>query len=127
MSDLTEHRAELTDALEAVGITAHGYLPERLNPPCALVTEAEPWITPETGPAARFGAWVATYDVTLIAGQGTNQRATLALVGLVQTALPALDTQDWEVTEVGQFFELTTGTARHLATRIRVNTRYERE
>lgn len=112
----TTHRNELAAVAEAAGIPAHPTVPGRINPPCVIVTEADPHLQP----ADRFGAYVIRYELTAIVAPGDNARQTTDLDTMVAALVPALDADSWRVETVGQYFTLATTNTQHLAVRITV-------
>jgi len=110
MSVLTDFRTSITSALKGAGVQAFEFLPERINPPAAVVLPGSPYV--EAGDT--FGTHKVTFTVSLIAGNGTNDAATAALDGLIQTAVLAL----WDVadtTEASGLYAYSSNGAQYLA------------
>lgn len=84
---MTDVRGQIVTVLSAAGITTLEHVPERLNPPVALLGMGSPWI--EQG--EQFGAFLMRYKVTLVVPTSTNEVATNALDAMVAKAIIALD------------------------------------
>ena len=103
---LTTLRQQVVDALEAGGITSTPWVPENLNPPCALVSSAPEYVsTPiEENPFRQRHS--VNLQVLLLAGSHMNESVLEEADDLIVAAIDALD--DWDVTEVTAPFEFTT-------------------
>lgn len=108
---LTEVKAELQEA----GINSFDYLPERLNPPVAIVSPGEPFV--EEGDT--FTTFKVTLDVVLVAGKATNVVSTDQLYDLIDTAIFNLG--DWKVSTVQRPYQLEANGAYYLATTLTIS------
>ncbi|NQW90279.1 hypothetical protein HQQ88_08225 [Curtobacterium sp. VKM Ac-2861] len=70
MSELGELRtgiaAELDAALRPLGARAYPNLPDRLNPPLALVQPGSPYLEPATGSGFARGSWSIRHELILL-------------------------------------------------------------
>jgi hypothetical protein len=83
---IAEARAALLAVLETAGIPAFENVPDRAQPPMAVMVPAADWI--ENGEV--FGEFTISFDVEIVAGSGTNQAISLALDGMVEDVLTAI-------------------------------------
>lgn len=83
---IAEARAALLAVLETAGIPAFDNVPDRAQPPMAVMVPASDWI--ENGEV--FGEFTISFDVEIVAGSGTNQAISLALDGMVEDVLTAI-------------------------------------
>jgi len=116
MSVLSDFKASVTTALRAAGVTSFEFLPERINPPAAVVLPGSPYV--EAGDV--YGTHKVNATVSLVAGNGTNDTATAALDNLIGTAVLALwDVAD--VTEVSDLYAYNANGAQYLAVDISIS------
>lgn len=106
-SDLTKLRDEITAAITAAGITAVAYLPDRLNPPLALVQPGSPYIEPSK--TSRPGAvrWAIHHEVILLVAPGDKRHQTVSLDALIEDSLGAL--VPFGIDQVAQPYSLQIG------------------
>lgn len=116
---LAELRADLKESLESVGIKAFEYLPERVQPPIALITPSDPYV--EQG--STYTLFDIGLTVTLITAKATNPVATAALDELIENAIIA--TGDWLIDKVGAPFLLEANNAQFLAARLTLTQQIE--
>ncbi|SNS41584.1 hypothetical protein SAMN06309944_0164 [Micrococcales bacterium KH10] len=116
MSVLNDIRTGIVQALEAAGIQAFDHLPERLNPPVAVLVPGSPYL--EAGDV--FGTHKVRYTVALVAGNATNDMATKALDELIETAVTALwDTADLE--RAGDVYTYQANNGQYLAVDLEIS------
>lgn len=83
---IAEARAALLAVLETAGIPAFSVVPDRSQPPMAVMVPSTDWI--ENGEV--FGEFTISFDVEIVAGSGTNQAITVALDSMVEDVLSAI-------------------------------------
>ena len=89
MNIYTDAREAIVTALQAAGLTAYGYGPPTLVPPCVIVEPTEPWITPDrVGGKAYAVEFTATAHVNLI-DAATSIAALEELTAATLAAIPA--------------------------------------
>lgn len=120
MSDLSGLRDAITAGLAAAGIRAYANLPDRLQPPLALVQPGDPYLTPSDTAGYAKGGWTIRHEVVVIVPPGDNRIQTTALDALIEDALAAVI--DWGVVQVNQPYTLQVGDAQYLACRIQLVT-----
>lgn len=118
MSAIATARAELVAALEAIDAKVTDHVPERLNPPAAMVVHGSPLL--ESG--ATFGSHLVRFEVWLVSKLGANARMTDDLDALIESALTALVADDWGIESVAQPFTYAVNNASFLASTITVTT-----
>lgn len=118
MNTLTQARSTIEQALTAAGVPAVDHVPERLNPPCAIVQADSPWLEP----GGAFGEFHVHYNVTLVAARAANKVATDALDELVAASVIALVALDgaWGLERVEGPISLTYNAAEYVAATIAV-------
>ena len=116
MNTLAVLRQDLSTVLETAGVRTHGFLPERIVPPLALLAAGSPYV--EAGDT--FGSYVVRFTVVLVASQATNQVATTELDEAVTAALVALDNGKWDVERVDQPTMMQSSNTHYLSTTIDV-------
>ncbi|MCD2142345.1 hypothetical protein [Rhodococcus pyridinivorans] len=97
MVNLTTLRTEVKDELEAAGIPTAGWADNRLPaPPCAIVSLAEPYLSPATeGSGSLECRFVAHLAVEVVAGRGPDEQVAAELDWLIRTAVLALLTGEY--------------------------------
>lgn len=112
-------RQDLKDALELQDLKAVEYLPERIQPPIALVSAGDPYL--EQGLSACL--FKVSLEVTLVASKATNANATNALDNMIESAIYA--TGDWFIDSINAPFILEANNAQYLACKVRLNQQIE--
>lgn len=118
MSTLTDLRTELTESLTPLSVTTYTHVPGRMSLPGAFVMAGSPYI--EQGDT--FGARRIRFAVILAVQTGTNQSETTALDELIESAITALETDDWLVEEVSQPYSMAFNNAEGLVVELTVTT-----
>ncbi len=116
---LQQHREALRDDLEGVGIKTYAYIPERFQPPIAVVTAGIPYLT-QADTTCEFELNLA---VTVVADKSTNVVSTDTLDDLIEKVIIA--TGDWYIEEVEEPFILEVNNATYLASKVHLNTTTE--
>lgn len=111
---LSTLRTEVSDALTGAGFKTTTFIPERVTPPVAIISAADPYVV-ETG--TTFNSFLVRLEVTLVAGTATNAVATENLDGLIEEAIICLG--GWTV-EVSQPFMLSANNANYLSARLTI-------
>ena len=83
---IAEARAQLLEILEDAGLRAYAEVPERAQPPMAVMVPAVDWIAN----GETFGEFVISFDVEIIAATGSNTVISKALDEAVEDALVAI-------------------------------------
>jgi hypothetical protein len=83
---LSTARADLLAVLTAAGLRAYAEVPERPQPPMAVMVPSGDWIA--SGEV--FGEFVVSFDVEIIVASGANTVVSKALDTAVETALTAI-------------------------------------
>jgi hypothetical protein len=83
---LSEARADLLAVLTAAGLRAYAEVPERPQPPMAVMVPSGDWIAQ----GEVFGEFVVSFDVEIIVASGANTVVSKALDTAVETALNAI-------------------------------------
>lgn len=90
MTVLTALRAELADLLQDAGMDVCDYVPEVVNPPVAIVSSGEPYVS-ETFDTKTFNHdYRVQLVIRLVAAQESNQDATASLDDMIESTLIAL-------------------------------------
>lgn len=124
MSELGDRRAaiaaELDAALRPLRARAYPNLPDRLNPPLALVQPGSPYLEP--GPAAGYaaGSWAIRHEVILIVAPGDSKVQAESLDVLVEAAMHVAAGHGLQSVE--QPYPLEVGNATYTACRLRLMT-----
>lgn len=113
---LAELRADLTSVLEMAGVRTHGFLPERIVPPLALLAAGSPYL--ESGDT--YGSYKVRFTIVLVASQATNEVATKELDEAVTAAVVALDKARWGMERVDQPTMMQSSNTHYLSTTIDV-------
>lgn len=116
MNTLATLREDLSTVLETAGVRTHGFLPERIVPPLALLAAGSPYL--EEGDT--YGSYKVRFTIVLVASQATNEVATKELDDAVTAAVVALDNARWAVERVDQPTMMASGNAHYLSTTIDV-------
>ena len=119
MSSLATLRQDLKEALEEQDLKAVEYLPERIQPPIALVSASDPYL--EQGLTACL--FKVSLEVTLVAAKATNANSTNALDDMIESAIYA--TGDWFIDTINAPFILEANNAQYLACKMRLNQQIE--
>lgn len=121
-SDLTKLRDEITAALAWAGIKSIPFLPDRLDPPLALVQPGSPYIEPSMTSRPGALAWKLHHEVVLLVSPGDKRSQTVSLDALIEDALVAI--AHFGVDQVGQPYVLQAGTdgPMYFAARIQLTT-----
>lgn len=107
MNVITEIRTGIADALKAGGVPAKTYVPANLFYPLALVGSGSPYVTQPVDENPFRKRHSVTITVLLIASDSKNESAMDRMDGLIVDAIDALETADWDVTEVDTPFDMT--------------------
>lgn len=107
---------DAAEALEAAGINAVEYVPERVSPPIAIIKAGAPYV--EQGQT--FTEFQVRLDVRIVAGTATNEVATSALDQLISDAIIALG--DWTIELVSEPEMLLVNNAQYLSARLSITT-----
>jgi hypothetical protein len=83
---LSTARADLLAVLTAAGLRAYAEVPERPQPPMAVMVPSADWIV--SGEV--FGEFSVSFDVEIIVAAGANTVVSKALDTAVETALTAI-------------------------------------
>lgn len=83
---IAEARTALADVLETAGLPTYSIVPDRAQPPMAVMVPSASWI--ENGEV--FGEFAVTFDVEIVSGVGTNQAMSLELDNAVEAVLTAI-------------------------------------
>lgn len=83
---IAEARAALLAVLETAGIPAYGQVPDKSQPPMAVIVPSGSWI--ENGET--FGEFTISFDVQIVVDVGTNQAMSIALDTAVEDVLSAI-------------------------------------
>ena len=97
MVNLTALRTEVKEDLEAAGIPTPGWADNTLPaPPCAIVSLAEPYLSPATEETGSLDCrFVAHLAVEVVAGRGPSEQVAAELDSLIRTAVLALITGEY--------------------------------
>lgn len=98
MNTLTQVRDELATLLTKQGLSAKSYLPERPDPPVAVVSPGSPYL--ESG--GSFGSFTAKFTVLLLVRTGTNEKSTEALDAMLARAVIAVSGSELKLAAVDQ-------------------------
>jgi hypothetical protein len=115
---LTLAKAEIADTLNTAGIKAFDYVPERIQPPTAILVWGSPFI--EKGLNPTFTDVEMRLNIRLVAQTATNVKSTEELDGLIVKAILALQTINWDIESVSQPFGYEANNALYLATDLTV-------
>lgn len=108
--DLAFERDHLAGILAPLG-TAHDYLPERVNPPCFIITPADPYVTS----GKTFDTGTVHFDVTFVAKVQSAARTAPELDAAIDRLVGALLPAGYRVESVGQPFVLSANNAQYPA------------
>lgn len=112
-------RQDLKEALEGQDLKAVEYLPERLQPPIALVTASDPYVTQGQNSCL----FDVSLEVTLVAAKAVNEVATAALDDMIESAIIA--TGDWFIETINAPFILEANNAQYLACKVKLTQQIE--
>jgi hypothetical protein len=114
---ISEARAALLAVLETAGVPAFSVVPDRSQPPMAVMVPSTDWI--ENGEV--FGEFAVSFDVEIVAGTGTNQAMTAELDTMVEDVLVAItNAAGMYASAVGQPTAVDLNGAMYLGTTITV-------
>lgn len=116
---LASSRALLAQQLVSAGVTVSDHVPERINPPLAVIEPGTPYV--QAGQT--FTEFEVRYQVILLAATAANQVASSELDRLIVAVLDAVDTFDLD--QVDQPSQFDTGSAQFLGTRLTFSTHSE--
>lgn len=119
MSSLATLRQDLKDELELQGLKVEAFLPERIQPPIALVSASDPYV--EQGLTNCL--FKVSLRVTLVAAKSVNEKATNALDEMIESAI--LATGDWFIDSISEPFMLEANNAKYLSCTVRLNQEIE--
>lgn len=91
-------REGLVSILSGAGLEVVSYLPSRPNPPIAIVTSGQPYVSP----ADRFGFHTVTLTVLLLTRKAENDQATANLDWMIAQAAVAVTDSDFALAEADQ-------------------------
>lgn len=120
MAILSDLRTELAAMLTAGGVESFDYIPERINPPVAVVSAGDPYVTDVFDVKTFSHDFLVTMEVALIADAADNDAVTDQLDDLICKTIIAVD-GSWEV-DVAQPFQLEANGVLYLATRATLKT-----
>lgn len=83
---IAEARAALLAVLETAGLPAYAQVPDKTQPPMAVMVPSAAWI--ENGET--FGEFTISFDVQIVVDIGTNQAMSIALDAAVEDVLVAI-------------------------------------
>jgi hypothetical protein len=111
-NEITASKAELQLDLQNAGLEILDYVPERIVPPIVIITPGTPYLVPETvGSEYRLGL-----NLTLVAGQATNELATEDLDNLIANTVSAIGDLGYAVLrQVNPSYRLAVNNAEYLA------------
>lgn len=114
---ISEARAALLAVLETAGIPAYSVVPDRSQPPMAVMIPSSDWI--ENGEV--FGEFSISFDVEIVAGTGTNQAMSAELDTMAEDVLTAVaNAPGMYAASVGQPTAVDLNGAMYLGTTITV-------
>jgi hypothetical protein len=108
--NLASEREYLAGVLAPLG-TAHEYLPERLNPPCLILTPADPYVTS----GKTFGTATVHFDITFVAKVAPAATTAPVLDKTLDGLVAALLAAGYSVEEIGAPFVLNANNAQYPA------------
>lgn len=126
MSDLTQSRTRVTEALEAAGISAAAYTDESLSAPVAVVLPGDPYVSLPVGPNPFGKPYSLNLKVLLISEQGTNETTATQIDSMISKAVIALE-DDWDIAEVGGPEQITLQGVSHMGAVIALTLNIEME
>lgn len=118
MASLKDLRNDVAQTMTDAGLPGFAYLPERLSPPCAIVSAADPYMTSEDVP---FGTFRMKLEVRLVTRPGANETVTDDLDDLIAQAITALDDTTWAVEDVSPPYTLASSGGSYLAASLTIN------
>lgn len=123
---VTQAYAEYGDGVYGDGtpgenpVTVHQYVPDRLVPPAAIITPADPYL--ERRADDPFGTLTAAWEIWLVRATGSNQNATEGLDAEIEYQADALTKAGFTVERVSEPFMYAVQGANYLTTIIHVAT-----
>lgn len=109
-------KEQVKSLLEAGGIKAFDYIPERIPTNSVVIAAGDPFIEPSNV----FGQQSIRLELTTIANQATNVTSTENVESLICNTVIALD-GNWKLERVSQPFQLAANNATYLAARVEVS------
>jgi hypothetical protein len=109
-------KEQVKSLLEAGGIKAFDYIPERIPTNSVVIAAGDPFIEP----GDLFGHQVIRLELTTIANQATNITSTDNVEALICDTFIALN-NSWRLERVSQPFQLAANNATYLAARVEVS------
>lgn len=113
---LSTLRAELASVLGDAGLTAVSYLPERPNPPIAVISPAQPYLEP----GDTFGSFTFKLTALLLTRTATSETATGELDELIAKTVIAVAGSRFRMVSVDQPAAFQVNNANYLGATIDV-------
>ncbi|MFD1505262.1 hypothetical protein FE374_09365 [Georgenia yuyongxinii] len=114
---LTDHRTTLAAALSGAGLQVEAHLPERINPPVAILTPGTPYL--EGGDT--YGSYTLRFTVLLVTPTAANATATTVLDELIVKAVAGVEGADgFGLERVDQPAMLQANNAQYMSTTVEV-------
>lgn len=120
MSTLSDLRAELAQMLNVAGVWALDYIPERVEPPVAVVAAGEPYVEEVFDNKTFDSDYTVRMEVTLIAGTSTNETVTDDLDDMICKVLKGL-AGSWEA-DISQPYQIEANGSYFLASKATITT-----
>lgn len=86
MNGITQARTDLVVSLQEAGIKAYSTLPERMTAPCAAISTGDPYLE-EGDTFSRSDAMLVRFELFLVSGTGTNEKAVSDLEQMITDAI----------------------------------------
>jgi len=119
---LSQARADLLAVLSGAGLRAYAEVPERPQPPMAVMVPSGDWIA--SGEV--FGEFTVSFDVEIIVAAGANTVVSKALDTAVETALSAItEAPKMYASSVGQPQAVEIGAGLYLGATITVRQNFQ--
>jgi hypothetical protein len=116
MSEITIAKAQLAQHYIDAGINFEAYIPERIVPPVVIMNSGSTYLRPDTV----GNGWVMNLELTLVAPQAVNEKATSVLDLLIENVLS--NQPDFAlVIDVAKPYMLAANTAEYLATTVNLD------
>jgi hypothetical protein len=111
MSKIVDARTSVAEVLNEVGLSTHPVLPERMNPPEAIVIARSPYIT--NGQA--FGSYKVNLGVSIVVEPADNAVELDQLDNLIEEVISALVNHNHAVIEVTKPYAWSYNNAQYTA------------
>lgn len=99
MSTLEQLRAQLAGELDGQGITPVTFVPERPQPPLAVIAPGSPYV--QQGDT--FGVYKVAFDIVLMTPKATNEAETIDLDAMIAMTVGAIaESQTFYLSQIGQ-------------------------